>query len=57
MAQLSGADAAASMSHLQGHKLYIDDRGPRWFTGLKIFVGFVSLFLSVFCDSRKLLPC
>lgn len=46
MAQLSGAHAAASMSHLQGHKSYIDDTGTRWFMGLKNFVGFVCLFVS-----------
>lgn len=49
IAQLSAADAAASMSHLQGHKLYIDDTGTRWFMGLKNFVG-VFLFVC-FCQS------
>lgn len=53
IAQLSAADAAASMSHLQGHKPYIDDTGTRWFMGLKNFVGVFCLFLSVFCGSRN----
>lgn len=54
IAQLSAADAAASMSQLQGHKSYIDDTGTGWFMGLKIFVGlFVCLLLSVFCGSRN----
>lgn len=56
MAQLRGADAAAPMSHLQGHKSHSDDTGKRW--ALKILWGlFVCLFLSVFCGSRKWLPC
>lgn len=46
MAQLNAADAAASMSHLQGHKSYVDDTGRRWFMGLKIFVGFVCFYQS-----------
>lgn len=57
MAELSGADGAASLSHLQGYKSCIDDTGTRRFMGLKNSVGFVCLlvclFLSVFCGSCK----
>lgn len=41
-AQLSGADGAAAVSHLQGS--CIDDRGTRGFTGLQNSVGFGLVF-------------
>lgn len=57
--QLNGADGAASVSHLERYKSYIDDTGTMGFIVLQNSVGFdfYFFFLSVFHGSSKGFPC